>query len=92
MKKYVNGVLTDMTADEIAARQAEETAWAAGANDRAAADNREKRNQLIAETDYFALTDVTLTAEMTTYRQALRDITSHANWPNLSDGDWPTKP
>lgn len=92
MKKYVDGILTDMTAEEIAARQAEETAWAAGANDRAAADNREKRNQLIAETDYFALTDVTLTAEMTTYRQALRDITSHANWPNLSDGDWPTKP
>lgn len=92
MKKYVNGILTDMTAEEIAARQAEEAAWAAGANDRAAADNREKRNQLIAETDYFALTDVTLTAEMATYRQALRDITLHSNWPNLSDSDWPTKP
>jgi hypothetical protein len=92
MQKYVNGILTDMTAEEIAARQAEEAAWAAGANDRAAADNREKRNQLIAETDYFALTDVALTAEMTTYRQALRDITSHANWPNLSDSDWPSKP
>ena len=92
MKKYVDGVLTDMTEDEISARQAEEAAWAAGANDRAAADNREKRDRLIAETDYFALTDVALTAEMTTYRQALRDITSHSNWPNLSDGDWPTKP
>ncbi len=92
MKQYVNGVLTDMTADEISARQAEETAWANGANDRAAADNREKRNKLIAETDFFALTDVTLTAEMTTYRQALRDITSHSNWPNLSNSDWPTKP
>ena len=92
MKKYVNGVLTDMTADEISAQQAEETAWANGANDRAASDNRAKRNQLIAETDFFALTDVTLTAEMTTYRQALRDITSHSNWPNLSDSDWPTKP
>ena len=92
MKKYVNGVLTDMTTDEIAARQAEETTWNSGADDRAAADNREKRNQLITETDYFALTDVTLTAEMTTYRQALRDITSHSNWPNLSDSDWPTKP
>lgn len=92
MQKYVDGILTDMTAEEIAARQAEETAWAAGANDRAAADNREKRNQLLAETDYFALTDVALTAEMTTYRQALRDITSHANWPNLSDSDWPSKP
>ena len=92
MKKYVNGVLTDMTTDEIAVRQAEETAWNNDADDRAAADNREKRNQLITETDYFALTDVTLTAEMTTYRQALRDITSHSNWPNLSDSDWPTKP
>jgi len=92
MQKYVNGVLTDMIADEISARQAEESAWAADANNRAAADNREKRNQLIAETDYFALTDVTLTAEMTTYRQALRNITSHSNWPNLSDSDWPTKP
>lgn len=92
MQKYVNGILTDMTAEEIAARQAEEAAWVAGANDRAAADNREKRNQLLAETDYFALTDVALTAEMTTYRQALRDITSHANWPNLSDSDWPSKP
>lgn len=91
-KKYVDGVLTDMTSEEISQRQAEATAWAAGANDRAAADNREKRDRLIAETDYFALTDVTLTAEMTTYRQALRDITSHANWPNLSDSDWPTKP
>jgi hypothetical protein len=31
-------------------------------------------------------------AAMTSYRQALRDITSHANWPNLTDADWPTKP
>jgi hypothetical protein len=29
---------------------------------------------------------------MTTYRQALRDITTHADWPNLADSDWPTKP
>jgi len=47
---------------------------------------------LLAETDYFALTDVTMDAPMTTYRQALRDITVHANWPDLADGDWPTKP
>jgi len=53
---------------------------------------RTKRNELLAETDYFALSDVTMSAEMTTYRQALRDITTHANWPNLSDSDWPTKP
>jgi len=38
------------------------------------------------------LSDNTLTTEMATYRQALRDITSHDNFPNLSDADWPTKP
>lgn len=90
MKKYVDGVLTDMTAEEIAARQAEETAWTNGANDRAASEVREKRNSLLAETDYFALTDVALSAEMTTYRQALRDITSQSGFP--TDVTWPTKP
>jgi len=29
---------------------------------------------------------------MTTYRQALRDITDHSNWPNLQEADWPVKP
>lgn len=57
-----------------------------------AGEARIKRDGLLAETDYFALTDVTMDAPMTTYRQALRDITAHANWPNLADDDWPTKP
>ena len=57
------------------------------------ADNvRNKRDTLLAETDFNALSDVTMSAAMTTYRQALRDITSHANFPNLQDADWPTKP
>ncbi len=63
------------------------------------ASNRNHRDRLLAETDYLALSDVTMSDEMTTYRQALRDITTHANWPNLvypdmdgSGGDWPTKP
>jgi len=70
-----------LTADEITAK-----------NERTAISMREQRNTLLAETDYFALTDVTMDAAMTSYRQALRDITSHANWPNLTDADWPTKP
>lgn len=70
-----------MTAEEITANDA---AWAE--------KNRNKRNALLAETDYLALTDVTLDGITTTYRQALRDITSHANWPHLEDGDWPVKP
>lgn len=90
MKKYVNGVLTDMTSDEMAARQAEEAAWAAGANDRAAAEVREKRNSLIVETDYLALSDNTMTSEMQTYRQALRDVPSQSGFP--TNVTWPTKP
>jgi|11_taG_2_1085331.scaffolds.fasta_scaffold08538_3 hypothetical protein len=53
---------------------------------------REKRDALLAETDWMALSDNTLSSEWADYRQALRDITTHANWPNLEDADWPTKP
>jgi hypothetical protein len=70
-------------------KTAEETqAW----DDNAAASNRTKRDGLLADTDWTGMSDVTMTSEMTTYRQALRDITAHANWPNLEDADWPTKP
>jgi hypothetical protein len=60
--------------------------------DRAAEANREIRNTLIAETDWWASSDLTMTAEQTAYRQALRDITSHAKWPHLEEANWPTKP
>jgi predicted lipoprotein with Yx(FWY)xxD motif len=58
----------------------------------AAKSVRTKRDSLLAETDWMALSDVTMSAEMAAYRQALRDITTHANFPNLEDADWPTKP
>ena len=74
--KLVNGVQVELTAEEIAARQAEEAAWNAGAFDRAIADLRSKRNALLSATDYLALSDNTLSNEMSTYRQALRDITN----------------
>ena len=54
--------------------------------------NRTKRDTLIAATDWWASSDLTMTAEQTAYRQALRDITTHANWPHLEEADWPTKP
>lgn len=57
-----------------------------------ALSNRRKRDGLLAETDYFALADVTMDAPMITYRQALRDLPTHSNWPNLEDADWPNKP
>ncbi len=53
---------------------------------------REIRNGLLSKTDWWAVADRTMTAEQTAYRQDLRDITTHANWPNLVDSDWPTKP
>lgn len=61
-------------------------------DDAAANNNRAIRNGKLAETDFWALSDVTMSAEMATYRQALRDITTHANWPHLADADWPVKP
>lgn len=60
--------------------------------DQLAETNRERRNDLLAETDFHALSDVTMSSEMQSYRQSLRDITSHANWPVLEEADWPTKP
>ena len=51
---------------------------------------REKRNQLLAETDYLALSDNTMSAEMTAYRQALRDLP--ASTSNPDDVVFPTKP
>ena len=51
-----------------------------------------KRQPLLAETDLWGISDYPATQEQLAYRQALRDITTHANWPNLVDGDWPTKP
>jgi len=51
---------------------------------------RAERDRLIAATDWWASSDLTMTAEQTTYRQALRDITDNAT--SLDDVVWPTKP
>jgi hypothetical protein len=91
--KLVNGERIALTAEEEAARDAEEAAWAAGAFDRAIADVRSKRDRLLAETDYLALSDQTLSSDMTTYRQALRDITDGVSTTDDIDAiTWPTKP
>tara|TARA_R110000737_G_scaffold343779_1_gene370092 strand:+ start:637 stop:1095 length:459 start_codon:yes stop_codon:yes gene_type:complete len=54
--------------------------------------NRSTRNTLLSQTDWTAMSDVTMSDDMINYRQALRDIPSHANFPQLLDADWPTKP
>ena len=51
---------------------------------------REERDRLIAETDWWASSDLTMTDAQKTYRQALRDITKSAT--SLDDVSWPTKP
>ena len=72
----INGVQVPFTAEEEAQRDAEEQAWNDGAFDRAMADLRQRRDSLLKATDYLALSDNTLSADMTTYRQDLRDITN----------------
>ena len=91
--KLVNGERIQFTAEEEAARDAEEKAWADGAPVRRMADLRMKRNNLLAATDFYALSDVTMDSDMTVYRQALRDITKQTPADDtLSNITWPTKP
>ena len=91
--KLVDGNSVQLTAEEEAARDAEETAWADGAFDRAIAGVREKRDSLLKETDYLALSDNTLSSDMTTYRQNLRDITNGVTTvDHVNSITWPTKP
>ena len=78
------------TAEEETERDAEEAAYLAGADDRAAEEARNKRNNLLAATDWTANSDVTMTTEMTAYRQALRDVPTQAGWPTTVN--WPTAP
>ena len=86
-------MFADTTEDGVITTKAEhEAAYQAKLDAEAAKNVRSKRDSKLAETDFYALSDVTMSAEMTTYRQALRDITGHANFPYLQDADWPTKP
>jgi hypothetical protein len=75
MKKYVNGILVDATSEDIAQFNIDQEN-APSEFDIVMGTLRAKRNALLAQTDYLALSDQTMSAEMTTYRQALRDITN----------------
>jgi hypothetical protein len=94
VENYVaRDMFSDTTEDGVTTTKAEhEAAYQARLDADKATANRATRDAKLAETDFYALSDVTMSAEMTTYRQALRDITAHSNWPNLEDADWPTKP
>tara|TARA_R100001443_G_scaffold91859_2_gene98600 strand:+ start:2581 stop:2868 length:288 start_codon:yes stop_codon:yes gene_type:complete len=89
----INGIQVPFTAEEEAARDAEEQAWENGAFDRAIAKLRIDRNRKLAETDFYALSDVTMSAEMTTYRQELRDLPSGLTTvEEVNNVTFPTKP
>ena len=87
-------MFSDTTDEEgvVTTKAEHEAAYQAGLDKAAADAARAKRNALIAETDYLALTDNTLDDITKGYRQALRDITNHPNWPHLEESDWPVKP
>jgi hypothetical protein len=73
-----------------ALRDAEEAALAAGADGRAFAALREKRDQLLHDTDWWASSDLSITEDQTTYRQALRDLP--ANTADPANPTWPVAP
>ena len=83
----------DTTEDGVTTTKTEhETAYQKYLDDNAASLNRDIRNNLIEKTDWWASSDLTMSAEQTAYRKALRDLPTHSNWPNLEGSDWPTKP
>ena len=93
MHKLVNGIRVQLTSEEIAERQAEIDAYNNGAFDRQLEKLREKRNDLLAETDFYALSDQTMSEAMTNYRQELRDITEGLTTvEDVEAVTFPTKP
>ena len=95
MPRYhnINGEKVQFTAEEETARDNEEAAWANAAPARALARLRERRNRLLAETDFYGNSDVTMSSDMTTYRQALRDLPDGKDTvEKCENATWPTKP
>ena len=89
----INGVKVPFTAEEEAQRDQEEANWEAGAFDRAIADLRRNRNNLLSATDFYGLSDVTMSDEMKQYRQDLRDITEGLSTKEQVEAvEFPTKP
>ena len=89
----INGIKVAFTAEEETAADNAETAWNNGALSRAQANLRSRRNRLLAETDFYALSDVTLSDAMKKYRQDLRDLPAGKDTvEKCKNATWPTKP
>ena len=91
--KIIDNKKIDLTEDEIATLNANDQEWENGAFDRSIKDLRQKRNELLIETDWMANSDVIMSDDWKTYRQQLRDITNGIT--TVEDIDvvvFPTKP
>jgi len=89
----INGIKIAFTAEEETAADNADIAWNNGALSRAQANLRSRRNRLLAETDYYALSDVTMSDDMKTYRQNLRDLPEGKDTVEKCEGaTFPTKP
>ena len=73
-KKYVNGILVDLTAENIAAEEAKEKAFRDKSPERKLNKIKEIRLQKLNETDYIANSDYTMPDDVKTWRQTMRDI------------------
>ena len=95
MPRYhnINGVRVQFTAEEETAWDAKEKAWKEGALDRALTNLRDKRNNLLSETDWWGASDNTMTDAQKKYRQDLRDLTNGLDTvEKVNSVTWPTKP
>ena len=95
MPRYhnINGERVQFTAEEETAADNAETAYNNAAPARALSNLRSKRNRLLAETDFYGNSDVTMSDDMTTYRQALRDLPAGKDTVDkCNNATWPTKP
>ena len=100
MNKLVNGILVPLTATDIVEFEQQEKIWQDQAYDRALRRLREKRNQILADTDWIITKGLEQEIDLTgwkTYRQALRDLPATAepkldDQGNLTNIDWPEVP
>ena len=93
----INGIQVPFTAEEEAARDAEEATWADAAPARALANLREKRNNLLKASDWEIVSELekgnTISTDMKNYRQALRDLPAGKDTvEKCENATWPTKP
>ena len=90
--KMVDGVKVNLTDAEIKELQSQDVEWEKGKSERELIQLRNQRNNLLAETDWMANSDVTMSTAWKNYRQALRDITKTYKSMNDKDFKFPDKP